>query len=368
MYTDFFPESRINTPNVDVCRQDIDEQLKVMKGPIQWSIYITNRCNLKCTHCFNRSGVLKRRELSDECLLSVAHQIAELKPFGVCFCGGEPLIREQVLYKFSSILKASGVHINLVSNGYLMTSRKAQLLAKSGIELVQISLDGATAFSHDRLRNMVGAHQKALKAIKYLLQVGIRVVIAFTPTRYNIEEFKKLCIILHEYGVNSIRVQPIMPLGNLQDSNPEIFPNEEQYRQLVSLIQEFQANNTFPGLQLLWGDPVDHFIRFSTVYPTPLYCGEITSEGYLRISSYLPLFFGNVLRHTISEYWEAGYKNAWKMEITKTMAGKIRCIEDLAKTHPRVYYDEPVAIDLVDNTPEKIEGITKQFIKFQEET
>jgi len=28
----------------------------IMKGPLQVCIDITNRCNLRCLHCFNRSG------------------------------------------------------------------------------------------------------------------------------------------------------------------------------------------------------------------------------------------------------------------------------------------------------------------------
>ena len=355
----------IPVTDASICRHDIQEQLRVMKGPIQWSIYITNRCNMHCDHCFNRSGILQRNELSDQEVRRIICQIVEQKPFGVCICGGEPLLREQLVYECINILKTAGVLVNIVSNGYLINFKRAYSLANSGVEIVQISVDGATDSSHDRLRNMKGAHQKALDAIKNLIKVGIKVAVAFTPTRYNITEFKKLCGLLYNYGVQHIRVQPIMPIGNLLDKNSEILPTEAQYRFLVSMIQEFQVNNKYPGLQIIWGDPVDHLVRFPTEYPSPLYFGEITAEGFLGISSYLGLFFGTLHRHTIDEYWEAGFKNAWEMDITKNMASQVRCINDLGKTQPHVYYDKPIIIDLIDDTPEKIKEITKKFIESQ---
>ena len=38
----------------------------ILRGPVEWSWDVTNECTGACLHCFNRSGVLKRDELTDE--------------------------------------------------------------------------------------------------------------------------------------------------------------------------------------------------------------------------------------------------------------------------------------------------------------
>lgn len=357
-------DSSYETDNLaeKICFQDINEQLSVIKGPIQWGIFITNKCNYKCNHCFVRGGILQQKELSDKIFLSMIKQIAELKPLGVCFCGGEPLLRKDLLFKSISIMKSCGINTNFVSNGFLITKKITEALAELDVNLVQISVDGATTNSHDKLRGKKGAHKKALEAVKNLIENEIEASVAFAPTKYNIKEFKMLCNILFEVGVKNIRVQPTMPMGNLQIDKLKILPTENQYRYLVSLIKRFQYEKIYPGMNIVWGDPVDHLIRFSNRYSIPLYLGEITAEGYLGISPYLPLYFGNVNKYTISEYWEAGYISAWEMKISKIMANQIRSVLDMNKIWPKPYYDKPILIDLIENTPEEIKKITHNVV------
>lgn len=59
-------------------------------APIMVAFDITNKCNLKCVHCFNHSGEnIFDDELSNEEKLDVVSQILELNPYIVCLCGGE---------------------------------------------------------------------------------------------------------------------------------------------------------------------------------------------------------------------------------------------------------------------------------------
>lgn len=61
--------------------------LSKLTGPIMISLDITQKCNLKCVHCFNNSGSSVSDELSDKEIIDVANQIAELHPHNVCLCG-----------------------------------------------------------------------------------------------------------------------------------------------------------------------------------------------------------------------------------------------------------------------------------------
>ena len=42
------------------------------------SIDVTYRCNLRCKHCFNFSGVPRRKEMTDKELRNLAEEISKL--------------------------------------------------------------------------------------------------------------------------------------------------------------------------------------------------------------------------------------------------------------------------------------------------
>ena len=76
----------------------METNLVGLSGPIMISIDVTYRCNFRCKHCFNGSGTpLLGDELKDAKLLSIARSVGVLQPNVVCFCGGEPLLRWEIL-------------------------------------------------------------------------------------------------------------------------------------------------------------------------------------------------------------------------------------------------------------------------------
>ena len=58
-------------------------------GPEQMGLDITNHCNMRCRHCYNRSneggGIGLGRELSDAELYDFAKTVRKLLPVGFCF-------------------------------------------------------------------------------------------------------------------------------------------------------------------------------------------------------------------------------------------------------------------------------------------
>ncbi|MEW6482827.1 MAG: 4Fe-4S cluster-binding domain-containing protein [bacterium] len=66
---------------------------RILRGPHQFAFDLTNRCNFRCLHCFNLSGKnwIVKDELNDDEVLEFIRDVADLKPFNLCFCGGEPL-------------------------------------------------------------------------------------------------------------------------------------------------------------------------------------------------------------------------------------------------------------------------------------
>lgn len=118
----------------------IEKQCSKLKGPYHFGLDITNKCNYRCLHCYNSSGDNNSlsNEMSDAEVLDVVRDLASVKPCGFCFCGGEPLLRLELLLKCCDILYENGIHnIAIVSNGYYFTEEVAKKLKQHHVNNVQ---------------------------------------------------------------------------------------------------------------------------------------------------------------------------------------------------------------------------------------
>lgn len=325
----------------------------ILVGPHQIAFDITNKCNLRCLHCYNASGEnhVSCNELTDEEILKFINDISKIKVYNLCFCGGETLIKKDMIIEATKKLKNQGIpNIAMVTNGILMTKEVARELKDAGVTKIQISLDGSNAKSHDRLRNQQGAFEKAIQAIEILCEIGIHPNIAFTPTSFNINELREVYDLLKRYELNDIeiRTQPLMLLGRASNNLLEIKPTSIQYRNFVKEINKLNKLNDGPIIK--WGDPVDHLVR----YPYKINCSNfctIRANGDIVVSPYLPLVVGNIKRHSFIEYWDKGLAKIWSYKIPQYFANKIKSIEDMNKTYdnlPKVWQDTDIYIDLID--------------------
>jgi MoaA/NifB/PqqE/SkfB family radical SAM enzyme len=320
---------------------------KVLRGPFQMSLDITNRCNFRCLHCYNRSGEnpIVADELSDEELIAFAHDVATFHLYNFCFCGGEPLLRKDLICTMAKILVDSGSMISFVSNGSLMT-------LESGISRAQVSLDGARAESYERLRGIRGSFDTAVAAIEILRDAGFKdISVAFCPTNFNCSELEEAAALARSLGVNEFRVQPLMILGRTKQHVQEIVPSPQQYREVVRTIENLR--HTYgQAMTIEWGDPVDHLIRFPSLLE---HCNTflgIKANGAIEVSPYLPITIGSVRNHKLSEYWDRGLARMWEIEEVKKMAQRVSSVEDMGKQGgdaPDVWYENDIALDLIDD-------------------
>lgn len=94
-------------------------------------------------------------ELSDSEVLELVDSICQMHPFSFCFCGGETLLRKNLVVESLRRLSTSGVKCNLVSNGLLASSITWHELEHTGLNGIQFSLDGLRD-SHEHMRGSRG--------------------------------------------------------------------------------------------------------------------------------------------------------------------------------------------------------------------
>lgn len=336
-------------------------------GPHQVALDITNKCNLRCLHCYNFSGEnnVVDSELSDDEILEFIKSLQPIKPYNVCFCGGEPLLRKDLLIRCARVLSDNGSIVSIVSNGILASDSSIDELCEAGVKNIQYSLDGING--HDKLRNMQGVFEKAVKAITYTAQKDVMLSVAFCPTAFNINEFSAVYSLIEEISLKyrdenrhiKLRVQPLMPIGRASDNIKSIMPSEQQYRELIRQINS-KTNGT---LTIDWGDPIDHLIRFTTRKLPVNFC-TIRANGDLIVSPYLPLIIGNIKVHSLQEYWDCGLNRIWERQIVRHLANHIKSIPDMytiSDILPRNYKEEEIKLDLFDHDLDDL-SLLKQYM------
>lgn len=329
-------------------------------GPYVMSFDVTYKCTMRCKHCFNVSGEHKfdKSELDNETFISVIEDIARLQPKVICFCGGEPLLRKDIICKACELLfeKTNGMtKANVVTNGELMTHDIALKLKESHFQLIQVSLDGARPKTHDWLRNKEGAFNKAVNAIKHLKDAGMYVGVAFTPTLHNIDEVDEAINLCEELGVNEFRMQPLMPLGRAMSQLKEYIPQYKDYKKVSLKLNGLRFNYEALGkIKIEWGDPVDHLIRFRTILSDNCLHLGINAYGDITLSPYLPITLGNIQKHSLCDYWSNGLNRAWNIPIVNYFAERMMSSSNLRSTDPDielpvVYLDKGIELDLIED-------------------
>ncbi|URZ03670.1 radical SAM protein [Clostridium felsineum] len=333
------------------------EFLENMSGPMLISWDVTNRCNFRCMHCYNKSGDNSIHcfddELNKEESMKVVEQIINIKPYSMCICGGETLLRND-LVDIVKALSGNGILINMVSNGYLMNEDKAIQLKEAGINFIQISVDAFTSELHDKFRNTPGSHEKALNALKILRKVGIETAASFVPNKLNIHEFSDYVDLIYKTGCKQIRMMPILPMGRGLENFERLEPNSDEYFKFLLIVNKKKFEYSQKGMNIEWGDPLEHmYLAYDYKRYMPVQM-EIKSNGDIGVSTYLPIMVGNVRRHTLREYWDQGYKRIWKLPMLRNMVSKIRTVEDFKEMTVKAWTDEPIRIDIIDDKMKEV--------------
>ena len=128
-------------------------------GQVVWEL--TLKCNLKCIHCGSSAGKARTNELTIKEALKLCKDLAEIDSKEVCFMGGEPFLRKE-WYQLGKEVTDLGMKLLVISNGFKIDNDIISKLVKLQPYGVSVSLDGATAKTHDHIRGVNGSFKKVM--------------------------------------------------------------------------------------------------------------------------------------------------------------------------------------------------------------
>jgi MoaA/NifB/PqqE/SkfB family radical SAM enzyme/protein-L-isoaspartate O-methyltransferase len=126
------------------------------------TLAVTNRCPLKCGHCYNAGRSQSDVPFADWSRL--AGRLQDLGAVMITVTGGEPLLRNDIVQIVRAFDDRSCV--NLGTSGWGLTDALAGQLKAAGLFAVGISLDSIDEFEHDRHRGEKGSFRAALQAVE----------------------------------------------------------------------------------------------------------------------------------------------------------------------------------------------------------
>jgi SynChlorMet cassette radical SAM/SPASM protein ScmF len=185
-------------------------------------IYPTSCCNLKCRHCyFAPTYEAQPGNRADEISYAqICRAIDDLLPFGLDVCklsGGEPFLREDVL-GICCYADCRGIGLIIETNGTLVKEYQAGVLAQLRRKpFVSVSIDGATAETHDALRGVAGSFEAALQGLAHLVGAGLNVQVIAAAYEGNKGEFPQIIDLAAAKGAKSFKVCFVNPVGRARN-------------------------------------------------------------------------------------------------------------------------------------------------------
>lgn len=155
--------------------------------PLNASLELTLRCNLRCTHCYNLDRELPHEppELGLNEILRVMDDLRRMGCLFLHLTGGEVFLHPH-LFGILDHARRLGLAVQILTNGTLVEADR--LAGYSNLLGVSISLYGATAATHDAVTRVPGSFDAAWTGVRSLRARAIAVRLKFVILRPNAGE------------------------------------------------------------------------------------------------------------------------------------------------------------------------------------
>ena len=280
-----------------------------LAAPLYVAWQITNECNLACLHCIEESGPGKafKDELTSEQAYSVIDQLVKSEVPYVSFSGGEPMVRPDFFGMVERITKG-GVGLKIETNGHYLTPENCKRFKDLGVKAVQVSLDGASSASFNKMR-VHGRFEEALNGIKNLREAGVPIEINFVPAKFNIKEIGAAVDLAHSIGAYSFYTGKLMFTGNAVRTWGITAPDEADYPQFFATLKE--KTEEYKGRMRVYFHEMGLLdeLRYRLENPAALFI--ILPNGKVKLINALPFTCGDLRTDTLGQVWKQ-FQIAWQ--------------------------------------------------------
>lgn len=278
-------------------------------APLYVAWQITNECNLACMHCIEESGPGKKfkDELDRDQVFSVLEQMMALEVPYLSFSGGEPMMHPH-FYEMVDYVCSRGSQLKIETNGHLLTAENAARLRELGVKAVQVSLDGATRPSFNKIR-VLGELDRVLEGIRHLRDAGVPIEINFSPTRFNIHEIGDVVDMAYDLGAYSFYTGRTMYTGNAVKAWRHLEVPDAEYEAFFDTLRAKAVE--YKGRMRVYYHEAGLLeeLRYRLTEPAALFI--VLPNGLVKLINALPFICGDLRTQSIGEVW-GNFQRAWR--------------------------------------------------------
>jgi radical SAM protein with 4Fe4S-binding SPASM domain len=269
-------------------------------SPLNATLELTQRCNIRCKHCYNfdrdqprEDCGEQRSELSTPELLDAVTALHQAGCLFLSLTGGEALLHPDL---FAIMDHAGGLNmaVQLLTNGLLLRPGMAGELARRKHLLgVSVSLYGATAEVHDEITQVPGSFARTWAGAQLMRDKGVAVRLKFIVMRGNAHQVDQMMASASACG---LPYQMDLTVTARHDGARD---------SLATRIDEGQLEGLYRG-------PLRPLIRVGAARPISseewaCNCARgncaITAHGDVLPCISVPLVAGNLRQQPFSEIW-----------------------------------------------------------------
>ncbi len=272
---------------------------------VSWNT--TQRCNLRCGHCYLAAG----RAASDELTLDegrlLIDELALLGTQMLILSGGEPLLRPD-LDELVEHAAGRGLLPVLGTNGLLLTRARTLRLKELGLAGAAISLDSLEPKLHDRFRGARGAWHRAVRGIRACVAEDVPVIVQTTALSWNCGEIEALIRFAEDESAAGFTLYFLVCTGRAETLG-DISP--AQYERALETLTEAQERHPrlmirarcAPQIARIASRRASALVASAGCLAGRQYC-RITADGRVTPCPYLPLEAGAIRERSFTEIWQ----------------------------------------------------------------
>jgi radical SAM protein with 4Fe4S-binding SPASM domain len=294
--------------------------LEVHQLPIHIQLEPTTFCNLNCKSCGRSKYHETPKHLSLE---DFEHIITQIRPLKMTLSGwGEPFTNPHLL-DMVGLARKYRCSINTTTNGTLLTPETCDQIVKSGLDLIKISLDGATPETYrknrgeDRFVQVLDGIRSLIEARKRLGSATPFIRFNYVMSKDNYHEIANMVELAEKLGINAIYFQPL-ELTGIEERRDLLVGNltyEKLLQEITRALVVSQQHHVRTNLQdihkklpLYWNkyQMQTHSHDPNRICIVPWFSAYITLEGMVRpccscSQDYTNM--GNILQNDIEDIW-----------------------------------------------------------------
>jgi radical SAM protein with 4Fe4S-binding SPASM domain len=322
-------------------------------------------CNLKCPECAIGGNYVSRKKgwMTFTQFKSIADKIRPYCKYLYLHIWGEPMLNNDIyqMIEYASTFTRT----NISTNGKSMTDKNAEMLIRSGVNDIIVSIDGVSQNVYEKYR-VGGSVQKAINSLKMLQYFNqkygnkVHIIPQFIVMKHNHHEMNSFCKLTESIGLRPLFKSPYIRNSKSCFSNsddprfqrpcyPDLTSLKKAMRECGSVRNDF--NVLVDGTVVACCHDYDSFTNFGNIFEQNV-LDIWNSEKYKRfrwnvMSGKPPQF---CIKHCMSYFLDPTERNANDRcgeQLFVENTGKILCDNQKEENlhfynqfHNKIYPDE----------------------------